>query len=138
MARGTPEQNAAKWAQRLSASTQQIQQGVANVTEAPGKKAAAQVQSYLNGIQAKVDKWQRNVGRVSLEEWKAATTAGAARVAQGAQAKQGKVESFQREFLPFLDQVQRRVSAMPRGTLEQNLARMVENARGISQFKRSG
>lgn len=138
MARGTPQQIAARWSQRLSASTQQIQEGVARVQVAPGQKAAAQKQAYLTNVAAKADKWERNVRAVTLEDWKAATTAGAARVAAGAQAKQGKVEKFLGEFLPFVDQVQAKVAAMPRGTLEQNLARMVANARELSQFKRSG
>lgn len=136
--RGNPQQAAQKWADRLSGATQQIQEGISRVSEAPGRKAAAQKQAWLNNVQAKADKWERNVGRVSLEDWRAAATAGVTRVAQGAQQKKGKMEAFQTEFFPFLERVQSRVNAMPRGSLEQNLARMVANAREISNFKRGG
>lgn len=136
--RGNPQQAAQKWADRLSGATQQIQEGIARVSEAPGRKAAAQKQAWLNNVQAKADKWERNVSRVSLEDWRSAATAGVTRVAQGAQQKKGKMEAFQTEFFPFLERVQNRVNAMPRGSLEQNLARMVANAREISNFKRGG
>jgi hypothetical protein len=136
--RGTPAQAAAKWQQRLSASTAEITAGIDRVTEAPGRKAAQQKQAWLANIQAKADKWERNVGRVTLEEWRASAKAGVGRVAQGAQQKQGKVEAFQNEFFPFLERVQQKLASTPRGSLEQNLARMVMNAREISNFKRGG
>jgi len=135
--KGTPEQAAQKWLQRLSASTQQIQEGVARVSEAPGAKAAAAKSAYLANVQAKADKWERNVKAVTLESWKAATTAGAQRVAAGAQAKVGKMEAFQRDFFPFLQTVQDQVERMPKGTLEQGIARMVKNAQLISQYRRN-
>lgn len=136
--RGNAQSVTEKWAQRTSGATQQVVEGVQRVTEAPGVKAARQKQAYLANVQAKVDKWERNTAAVPLSDWQAATTAGAARIAAGVQAKRGKMESFMREFLPYVEQVQSRVQAMPRGNLEQNLARMVENARGLSNFKRSG
>lgn len=136
--RGTPAQAAAKWAQRLSGATQEIAAGIDRVAEAPGRKAAAQKQAWLANVQAKADKWERNVGRVSLEDWRAAAKQGVARVAQGAQQKQGKMEAFQAEFFPHLENVQRKLQSMPRGSLEQNLARMVANARENANFKRGG
>jgi hypothetical protein len=136
--RGTPQQAAAKWQQRLSASTQEIQAGIDRVTEAPGRKAAAQKAAWLANIQAKADKWERNVGRVTLEQWRESAKAGVGRVAQGAQQKVGKVEAFQTEFFPFLERVQQKLASTPRGSLETNLARMVMNAREISNFKRGG
>lgn len=134
--RGTPQQITEKWKQRTAGATQQVIEGVARVTEAPGAQAARQKQVWLANIQAKADKWERNVARVSLSEWQQATTAGAQRIAAGVNAKAGKMEAFLVEFIPHIENVQRRVNAMPRGSLEQNLARMVENARGLSTFKR--
>lgn len=137
MARLTPEQQAEKWANRLSGATADIAAGIDRVTEAPGRKAAAQKAAYLAGIQAKADKWERNVARIDLGTWQAAAKNGVQRVAQGAQSKKGKMQDFLREFQPFQDNVTARVRQMPRGTLEQNLARMVMQARETANFKRS-
>lgn len=136
--RGNAQQITEKWAQRTSGATQQVVEGVARVTEAPGQKAARQKQVYLANVQAKADKWERNVANVTLQEWQQATTAGAQRISAGVQAKKGKMEGFLREFIPHIESVQQRVNAMPRGNLDQNLARMLENARGMAQFKRQG
>jgi hypothetical protein len=135
--RGTAESITAKWVQRTSGATQQVVEGVARVTQAPGQKAAAQKGAYLAGVQAKADKWERNVARVSLQDWQAATTAGAQRIAAGVQAKQGKMQNFLRDFIPHVERVQQRVQAMPRGNMEQNIARMIENVRGMSEFRRT-
>lgn len=136
--RGTAQSITEKWAQRTSGATQQVIEGVQRVTEAPGVKAARQRQVWLNNLQAKADKWENNVKAVTLQSWQASTVQGAQRIAAGVNAKKGKMEGFLNEFLPFVEQVQRKVDAMPSGSLEQNLARMVENARSLSQFKRSG
>lgn len=136
--RGTAASVTEKWAQRTSGATQQVIEGVRRVQTAPGIKAAAQKAAYLANIQAKVDKWENNTKAVTLQSWQAATEAGASRIAAGVNAKKGKMESFLNEFLPYVETVQRQVEAMPRGSLEQNLARMMENARKLSQFKRSG
>lgn len=136
--RGSAASITEKWAQRTAGATQQVIEGVQRVQTAPGVKAAAQKQVWLANIQAKADKWEQNTKAVSLQSWQAATTAGAQRIAAGVNAKKSKMESFLTEFIPHVENVQRRVEAMPRGSLEQNLARMMENARGMSQFRRTG
>lgn len=136
--RGNAASITEKWKQRTSGATQQVIEGVQRVTEAPGVKAARQKQAYIQNVQAKVDKWEANVSRVPLSEWQQATTQGAQRIAAGVQAKAHKMEGFLREFIPHVEAVQNRVNAMPRGSFEQNIARMVENARGMAGFKRSG
>lgn len=134
--RGTPASITEKWKTRTAGATQQVVEGVARVTEAPTMKAAQQKQAWINNTIAKQDKWERNTRAVTLEEWKAATTQGAQRIAAGVQAKAPKMERFLGEFVPFLENVQRQVNQTPRGDMETNLARMVQNARLISQFKR--
>lgn len=136
--RGNVDSITQKWASRTSGATQQVIDGVARVTQAPGQKAAAQRNVWLANIQAKADKWAANTARVSLADWQAATTAGAQRIAAGVQAKQGKYQAFMRDFLPHVERVQQRVNAMPRGNMEQNIARMIENVRGMADFRRSG
>lgn len=136
--RGTPQDNAAKWKNRLSAATPEIQAGIQRVTTAPGQLAAKQRQAWQANVVAAGDKWERNVSRVSLADWQTQALAGVNRIATGAAAKQDKMASFLAEFQPHLERGQAKLQSMPRGSLEQNLARMLENARHNSTFKRSG
>lgn len=138
MPKMTPAELAAKWATRTGAATQDVVAGVDRVTEAPGRKAAAQKAAWQQNVAAAADKWERRVGSVSLEDWKARTKDGASRIASGVQAKRSKVESFWQEFGPFQDQVTARTRSMPRGNIEQNLARMLNQARQTSEFRRRG
>lgn len=134
--RGNASQITEKWKTRTAGATQNVVDGVNRVTDSPTAKAARQKQVWVNNTVAKADKWERNTAAVTLEEWRAATIAGASRIASGVAAKAPKMEKFLQEFLPHLENVQRQVNQTPRGDLETNLARMVQNARLISQFKR--
>lgn len=134
--KGSPQDIQAKWLRNIQAATPDVQAGIARVTTAPGQQAAAQKQAYINNVVAQQDKWARNVGAVSLQQWQAAATSGVARIAQGAQAKQDKVGAHLQAFLPFLQRGMDQVNAMPRGTLEQNLARMLTMVRYTAGYKR--
>lgn len=126
-----------KWVQNLSASTQAITQGVQRVTKSPGAAAAANKQGWVNGVNAAADKWARRVGAVSLSDWQdAMINVGVPRVAQGAQAKQGKFESFMSDFLPYLKSVTDKVDQMPRDTQEARIARAVAQMRGTAGYQR--
>lgn len=137
MPKMTAQELAAKWASRTSAATADVVAGVDRVTESPGRKAAAQKAVWASNVAAAVDKWERRVGSVPLEEWKARTKEGANRIASGVQNKKGKVEGFWQEFGPFQDSVTATTNAMPRGNLEQNLARMLNQARRTAEFRRT-
>jgi hypothetical protein len=137
MPRMTPQELAAKWKTRTSAATQDVVAGVNRVTESPGRKAAAQRAAWQNNVVAAADKWERRVAAVPLDAWKAATVDGANRIASGVQAKAGKVESFWTEFGPFQDSVTQQTRSMPRGNLQQNLARMINQATRTAEFKRT-
>lgn len=135
----TPDQATAKWVQRLSASTPQIQQGVQNVTVAPGHLAAAQKAKWLAKVTASQAKWASRVGSVSLSSWQQAMiNVGLPRIAQGAQAKQGKYNAFLQSFLPYLQRGVAQVSAMPNVTIEDAINRAVAMIRFNAAFVRPG
>lgn len=135
--RVTPAQAAAKWKDRLSAATTEIEQGVSRVQEAPGMAAAKQINKYLAGVQASAQKWRTNVSRVSLGEWQdAMKNVGIPRIATGAAAKVGKVESFQAEFQPHLEKVMAEVNAMPSDNLAQRIQRATRMMEGNAKFQR--
>lgn len=134
-----PAQVAAKWSGNLANATQHITDGVNRVTQAPGQKAAAAADLWLQRIQASKDKWRARVGSVSLSDWQAAmVNKGVPRIASGAQASQPKMQSFLADFLPFQERVTSSTHAMPKGTLEQGIARAANQIRGTAAYKRGG
>lgn len=137
--KSSPQEATQKWVNNLSASTTHIQAGVSRVTVAPGQKAAAQADKWLQRVTASKDKWRSRVGAVSLQDWQSAmVNVGIPRVAQGAQAKQSKFTAFATQFFPYLEQGVARVQSMPSTTLEQNIQRAVAMIQHNAQFKRSG
>lgn len=137
--RGTPESIQEKWATRLSGATAEISAGIDRVTVAPGQKAAAKKDKWLQNVQASQDKWAARVGAVSLESWKnAAKTIGVQRISTGAQAKKAKFGSFIREFSSHLDALDSKLAGMPDTTFEQRMQRMIEAARHNHNFRRQG
>lgn len=135
MAKGTPDQVAARWAQRLGASTQAIKDGVMSVQVAPGQAAARQKAVWAQRVAESQDKWASRVASVPLSDWQTATAEkGAARVGPGATAAVPKVTTFMSQLLPYIDS--QRSSLPPRGDINANIQRMVQFATGMSQFKR--
>lgn len=135
----TPQDATTKWVTNLSGATAEIQAGIDRVTEAPGIKAAAKSQKWIQAVQASQDKWKRNVAAVSLDQWKSLFKGvGVQRIAQGAQAKQGKYTQFANQFFPYLEQGVQKVQAMPDTTFEERIQRAVAMMRHNNQFKRSG
>jgi len=135
----SPQDAAAKWSQRASAAQGDYQAGVQSVSQAPGAAAAAKSDKWLQGVQGAKDKFKSRVGAVSLSDWQTATVQkGAPRYGTGVQQAQGKMAQFLSEFGPHLDAVTARVKSMPDTTFEQRMQRMVEQAKGTSQFRRRG
>lgn len=139
MAKVTPDQAAAKWAQRSAAATEDVKNGVLNVTEAPGKAAARSKDLWLQRISASADKWARRVSAVSLQDWQdSMINKGIARIASGTQAAIPKMSAFMAEFLPYVDQGVNQVKAMPKGNVEAGIARAAAMIRHNAQFVRKG
>jgi hypothetical protein len=123
----------AKWQQNSSAATGAYKDGVQRVNTAPGAAAARQKNAYVQGVQANADLWAKNVN-VPLGEWQAAAAGkGADRYAGGIAAGAPKMASFMQNFLP---KVQSIANALPpRGTLEQNIARMTQQVRETAKLR---
>ncbi len=137
--RGTPESATAKWVRNLGAATQAIQEGIARVSVSPGQAAAAAEERWFQRLTQSREKWRRRVAAVSLDEWKRAMTqVGLPRIAQGAQAKQSKMQAFMSEFLPYLERGLSQIERMPKVTLEDGINRAVAMIRHNAQFRRGG
>ena len=128
-----PNQIAADWANGLAAKTDKISRGIDSVTVAPGAAAARQKSVWQANTAAAADKFARNVGKVGLAEWQsAAKTKGLPRIASGAQAAQPKMAAFLGRFLPFIASAA--AALPPRGSYEQNKARMIAMVDKAHQF----
>lgn len=137
--RSNPADATKKWVQNIGQATDRITKGVQAVSVAPGQKAAAQSAKWLQKVTASQDKWRTRVASVSLSDWQnAMVNVGIPRVAQGAQAKQQKMQDFMTNFLPYLASGVARIDAMPSTTLEDSINRAVAMIRHNAAYKRSG
>lgn len=135
--RSDPTTAANKWVQGMANSGDAMKRGVSAVTVSPGQSAAAAADKWLSKVTQAKDKFARRVGAVSLSQWQnAMTTYGINRVAQGAQAKQQKMQSFMSEFLPYLKSGVDQVHSMPKTTLEDGINRAVAMIRHNANFQR--
>lgn len=134
MAAQSPQDVAARWAQNLGAATTRITAGVQAVQQAPGAKAAAQKQVYVQNVTAAADKWASRVSQVSLGSWQQdMINKGITRIGPGATAAQPKMAAFMTQLLPYIASQQ--ASLPPRGNLDQNISRMTSWVRSMSNFK---
>lgn len=137
--RTTPQEATERWVTGLGQAGPRIEAGVKRVQTAPGQQAAAAKAKYLAGVQEKVNKWANNVARVDLPTWQnSMLKLGVPRVAQGAQEKRGKMESFQAEFFPYLDRVLAEAARMPTDTKAQRIQKMVAVVTKTGEFQRGG
>lgn len=128
------DQAAADWVAGLSAKTAKITANVRAVTVAPGQAAARQKAVYVQNVTARADVWAQRVSAVTLGEWQdAMVNKGIPRIATGASAAQAKMTAVFAKLLPFIDAGKR--SLQPRGTFEQNKARMNQWADYMHGYK---
>ena len=113
---------AAKWSAGFAAAGTAWQNGINNVTVAPGQLAVAAQSRYVAGVQQNVGKWAANTGAVTLAQWKAAATSkGPQRLASGATAGMAK---YQAKIGAVLQAEASIIAGLPpRGTVEQNIQR---------------
>ncbi|MGH7238949.1 MAG: hypothetical protein ACREHG_02665 [Candidatus Saccharimonadales bacterium] len=118
----TPAQISAKWSQNLASAADTATAGVNALTVSPGALAARQSGVWAANVASAKAKYQRNVGAVTLDEWRSAyLTKGIPRMSAGATAAQPKMEAFMGSLLTY--QKTALASLPPRGTYEQNKAR---------------
>lgn len=135
----SPSEARAKHATRLKGATADIRAGVERVKTAPGLQAAAKTEKMRANLMAALDsgKWAQRVGSVSLEDWKRLMSdKGIQRIAAGIDGAAEKMEEFYAQLFPFQENLQSKIGKLPDLTLEDNITRMTEFVRGMSQFKR--
>jgi len=125
-----------KWQRNMIASAESVKAGVNSVTESPTAKAAAQADRYVQGVQMAVanGKWQAGLNAVSLQQWKDSVIAGIPAIAAGVTKAKPKMANFLGQFLPFVDNIAQQVRAMPKGGVENGIARASAMIRGLAAF----
>ncbi len=117
-----------RWKQNTSNATEAYKAGVQGVTVSPTEAAAGAVDKWAAGVQRAKDQgtFVNGLQKVSLQDWKtAAATKGAARLASGVAAGEGKMQSFLTKWLPHQAAGQAMVKAMPSMTPEDRKQRML-------------
>lgn len=126
MARLSPAEYAEKWGRRMKGATEDIRRGISKVTEAPGVAAARAVDRMRTNLNAAIDDgtWGAQVGAVTLSEWQKATgDKGVARVAAGVDQAMPSQTKMAERLLDAVDQSVAAVERLPKGTLEDSVAR---------------
>lgn len=131
----TAAEAAAKHANNLKNSIEEIRRGVMAVTENPMEKAAAAKDKWVAGIRDSADKWAARVSAVSMEDWKSAMlNKGVNRIAEGVDAAIPKTTAFFDRLLPFEANLQARVNQMPDTSLEDSVNRASTWIREMAKF----
>lgn len=136
MARVSPQEWLTKWGTNLNASGTYIKNGVNRVTVAPGQAAAAASDRMLAGVTNAIQTgtWQRAVSSVSLQQWQnAMINKGIPRLQTGiTQAQNSKVDKIT-TLLSNVDASAAAANALPKGGLQQGIARATEFMTQMSQ-----
>lgn len=138
MAKLTPAEQAKKWQDRTKAATSAYRTGIDKVSESPMEKAANSEDKMLAGIQNAVSsgKWAKRLRSVSLAQWKeAAINKGVGRIAAGVDSAVPTMEKFVGQLNTHQDNIKSELASMPNLTLDDNIQRMVHNARRMSEFE---
>lgn len=139
MAKMSPTELAAKWAQKYGASSEAYKAGIAKVQDNPAQAAIAAQDRMVAGFNDAVSsgRWAAGLNKVSLQSWKqAATEKGAPAIAAAARIGQDKVMRAEQTMGPIRDSI---VASLPeRGTIEQNLERARQMALKMNQARRGG
>lgn len=139
MARYTPDEVAAKQAQRLKAALEDMRRGVERVQQAPTQLAAQQKEKLKARLLEAIDsgRWEKNTRAVTLSEWQQAmVNVGVNRVSAGIDQAYNKQVQFYSKLLPAIDAARSKIQGMPSVTLEDNINRMTTYIREMAKFKK--
>jgi len=127
-----------KHSKNLKAAGEEIRKGVEAVTEAPGKKAAARKDVYVARMQdSKVhDRWAKNVGKVSLEDWKKdMLEKGVGRISAGLDRSAAKIADFGDKLISHIKSIKPAFDERRPVTLDEAAAKASDWIKAMGKFK---
>lgn len=132
----TASQVAEKYARNLGNGILSLKEGVDRVTESPMEKAAANPDGYLVGVQQNVEKWQANLRKTTLVDWKDAMKGkGANNLSASIPKAKMKMQAAMDKLLPYIGEGQTKIGAMSNLTKTDSKARMNEWFDHMSAYK---
>lgn len=137
VARMTGGDFADKHAKNLRAAADEIRKGVDAVTEAPGAKAAARKDVYVNRMtdSSVHERWAKNVAKVPLEEWKAdMKEKGIGRISAGLDRSKGKISDFGDKLLTHIKSIKPEFDARRPLTLEESATKAADWIKAMGKF----
>lgn len=135
MARVTAQQWIDKWSTNLGNSTQYIKNGVARVTVAPSTSAIAAQDRMKTNLNAAIDSgaWAKGLSKVSLQSWQnSMTTKGINNLSGGIAAAKTTIAPAITQLLSAVDTATAAANQLPKGGLEQGIARANAFMRSMS------
>lgn len=135
----SPAAVAKKWADRTKANVQTYVDGINAVTESPTEKAAAAVDRYASGVAeaASSGKFAASLNSVSLDTWKRkAANKGKANMTAGVNEAEQDVAKVMQTLIPHTQMVSQTVKGMPKGTIQDSIARATKSIEMMAQYKR--
>lgn len=140
----TAQQFATNWANGMSAKMDKIRQGI-TTTQKDWHTATIDAKGFMvSRWQAAVGtsgqdtgtKWDRNVGNTSTAYWRSrALSKGMQNLPAGIDNGRPNVQAFAQQFLPAVQAAAQAAQALPRGGVEQSIARVSAFIRAMSQFQ---
>ena len=124
----TPQQMTENWAAKMSVAGEAYKKGVQATTVDPAEAAIAQQSRMLSGVQQSITsgRWASGLRRSAAKgSWKAGAMAkGADRIATGAIAAKPKMLEHATAIFPINQDIRATVQSMPKGGVENAIARM--------------
>src|SRR5713101_2763640 len=107
----------------VSGGGQKWVKGVQDCKINPMQKAASQVELWKTNTMAGADKFVQNLTNKDKSVWTNGAVAAQSSYTGSSKKGAAKQLAFHQQFQPVVDSVQSQLESMPRGNIEQNLAR---------------
>ena len=138
MAKGlTAQEIADKQVERTRTAVPFFEKGVAAVTVSPTAKAADNLDKAAEHYAAKVrdGSMARRLRAVSLEDWKAKTTAKSGRIAEGVEQAKPRIADFHGQRMAAQSKIDSSLATMPTRTASEMDARMLKQVAEMRKFQ---
>jgi len=136
----TVQQITEQWKRNLAAAGETIRAGVDAVKESPMEQAARAKDRWKQAVMEAADdgRFEAGLRSVSLSDWKEAMKKkGVERLTSGAASGAAKMQKFLQEYMPVAEAISAECKTMPRGTLEDSIARVRYAMEKSKEFKKS-
>lgn len=133
----TPGEVSTKMIERSRGATAAWETGVQNPSKSPVEEMKKSGKKWELGVQNAIAKklWDKAVAKLTDQEiFDQAAKVGGGAWAAGISAREDKIKKAFDLFLPKLEQLLRKIDAMPTDTPEQREAKMLANLRGMREI----